>query len=197
MSESFVSIFRQMAEPPARGKYLSRLFGVFSEEIVRIWTEDPRSTYENLGRPTIKRGSQRTGSTVDFTLRHKQTGHSYAAELKCEIEYQNYRYLVLSDPEQLDHHKKEAFTEFLDLAARSQDQHVFVKGQEIKVDGAILIWGAVTPEGRSKTIKAKGFFDILSLAEMIDDLKAWNNESYQQLVAMRRAWANELFDSLI
>lgn len=104
MDQHFLSIFRQVDAPIARGKYLSRVFGIFSEEIVRQWASDPRCPYENLGRPTLRKRGDRVGSTLDFTLRHKSTGKSYVTELKCEIEYQNYKYLVLSDIKQLNHH---------------------------------------------------------------------------------------------
>lgn len=97
MHEYFLSIFRQADAPVARGKYLSRVFGIFSEEIVRMWARDHRCPYEDLGRPTLRKHGEKSGSTLDFTLRHKATGMSYVAELKCEIEYQNYKYLVLSD----------------------------------------------------------------------------------------------------
>ncbi len=197
MSNHFPSIFQKNDAPTARGKYLSRVFGIFSEEIVRLWASDPRSPYEGLGRPTIRKLGERAGSTLDFTLRHKITDKVYVAEMKCEIEYQKYRYLVLTDAKQLDHHSKPAFFAFLDAARRSQDQQTFVNGQEIQTHGAILIWGATTPDGRQAVIDAKGFFDILTVADMVGDLTLWSSEPYRQLVEQRRAWANEMFDGLL
>jgi hypothetical protein len=52
---------------------------------------------------------QASGSTLDFTFRNRETGLLYPAELKCEIEYQEYKYLVLAETGQLDHYTKPAF----------------------------------------------------------------------------------------
>jgi hypothetical protein len=197
MDTYFHSIFRQPDVPEARGKYLSRVFGIFSEEIVRQWANDPRSPYEDLGRPTLRKHNEKSGSTLDFTLRHKSTGKSYVAELKCEIEYQNFKYLVLSDVKQLDHHNKAAFFALLDAAAKHPRQQTFVNRKELEIDGAILIWGAATPEGRRMVIDTKGFFAVLTMSDIISDLRSWGNVPYQRLMEQRRTWTNEMFDALL
>ncbi len=176
---------------------MSRVFGIFSEEIVRLWANDPRSPYEDIGRPTLRKLGESTGSTLDFTLRHKKTGTSYVTELKCEIEYENYKYFVLTDVKQLDHHRKGAFKALLEVAAKTPSHRVFVNKKEIAVDGAILIWGAATPEGRRAVIDAKGFFDVLSIEEIISDLITWNHAGYLALMEQRRSWTNAMFDGLI
>lgn len=196
MSEHFISIFKQLEAPTARGKYLSRVFGIFSEEIVRIWASDPRAPYEDLGRPTLRMLGEKVGSTLDFTLRSRSTGKTYVAELKCEIEYQDYRYLVLTDPGQLKHHSKAAFAALLAAAERHADQRAYVGRSEIQIDGAILIWGATTTDGRAAVVSAKRFFDVLTLAEIISDLRSWNSEPYRALLDLRRSWSNELYESL-
>ena len=196
MTEQFTTIFKQLDAPSARGKYLSRVFGIFSEEIVRIWAGDPRAPYEDLGRPTLRALGAKAGSTLDFTLRSKATGKVYVAELKCEIEYQDYRYLVLAGPKQLDHHNKAAFAALLAVAAKDQDQRAYVGKKEVAIDGAILIWGAATSAGRVAVIGEKGFFEVLTLAEIIADLKHWQSEPYRVLLEHRRAWSSELYDAL-
>ena len=197
MTERFTSTFRQIGTPAARGKYLSRVFGIFSEEIVRIWCADPRAPYEDIGRPTLRSLGEKAGSTLDFALRSRATGKLYVAELKCEIEYQNYKYLVLTDPRQLDHHSKPAFAALLAAAGRHSTQRAYVDRKEIPIDGAVLVWGAATPEGRASVIKEKGFFEVLTIAEVIGDLQSWRSESYRALLAERRAWSNELYEALL
>jgi hypothetical protein len=197
MDSHFASIFQKIGAPTARGKYLSRVFGIFSEEIVRAWASHPQSPYEDLGRPTIRRRNERAGSTLDFTLRHKHTGKTYVAEMKCEIEYQNFKYLVLSSTKQLDHHNKAAFVALLDAAARNADQQVFVNGRELPIDGAILIWGSATPDGRLSVMQAKGFSEVLTIAEIIEDLGLWQCANFRQLVEQRQAWTNEMFDAFV
>src|SRR5439155_19469328 len=124
------------------------------------------------------------------TLRSRSTGRTYVSELKCEIEYQDYKYLVLTDSKQLDHHNKPAFAALLAAAAKQADQRAYVGRKQIAIDGAILIWGATTPEGRAAVVSERGFFEILTLAEIIADLRAWNSEPYRVLLEQRRSWSN-------
>src|SRR5262249_45358630 len=103
----------------ARDEFLSRLFGIFSEEVVRHWCADERSPFENLGRPTIWPSGAARGHTLDFTFRAREGSHAagtYVGELKCELEFEGYRYLRLTSPDQLAHHGSAAFLAFLQVA---------------------------------------------------------------------------------
>ncbi len=197
MTEHFLSIFKQIEAPTARGKYLSRVFGIFSEELVRLWASDPRAPYEDLGRPTLRKLGEKKGSTLDFTLRSRATGKVYVAELKCEVEYRGYQYLELADPKQLEHHSKAAFVALLAAAANPSDQRAYVDKRETTIDGAILIWGAATPAGRVSVMEAKRFSEVLTLAEIIADLRAWGSKPYREFLEWRRAWSIELYDGLL
>ena len=197
MSEHFISIFQQASAPEVRAKYLSRVFGIFSEEIVKIWANDSRAPYQDIGRPTLKKLGGAKGSTLDFTFRHKSSNKLFVVELKCEIEYQNYKYLVLTSLKQLEHHKKDAFLALLDAAIKMPNQQVFVNKKEVQIDGAILIWGAASSEGCKAVMDAKGFFDILTVDKIINDLKEWSSEPYHKLLEHRRLWINEMFDALL
>jgi hypothetical protein len=197
MNDQFVTIFRQRDVDPARGKFLSRVFGIFSEEIVRIWANDIRSPYSDLGRPTLRQDIREKGHTLDFTLQDKQSGKTFVTELKCEIEYQNYRYLELTGVQQLEHHKKDAFTALLSIAKGLSNYKTYVQAEELTVDGAILIWGVATPEGRQDVIQKCGFADLLTIAEMVSDLSEWKNEEYQAMIRSREQWSSELFNGLL
>jgi hypothetical protein len=196
LTEQFTRIFTQSEAQSARGKYLSRVFGIFSEEIVRIWAGDSRAPFEDLGRPTLRRPGEKFGSTLDFTLQSRATRKVYATELKCEIEYQNYRYLALADSKQLNHHSKAAFGALLAAASRDPAQRAYIRKREVAIDGAILIWGAATPQGRAAVKREKGFFEILTLAEILADLRLWQSEPYRVLLDQRRNWSDELFVAL-
>ena len=69
-----------------RDKFLSRVFGIFSEKIVEIWCKSPKGKYKNLGRPTIKINKDGKGKTLDFALQHKKTGSVYVTEMKCLLQ---------------------------------------------------------------------------------------------------------------
>jgi len=180
-----------------RSKYLSRLFGIFSEKIVAHWANDERAPYENLGRPTLKTSEDTRGHTLDFTFRCRSSGRSYAAEMKCEIEYQNFKYFVLERTQQLDHHRKPAFVAFLRSARYPDKYAVRIKGNEVKIDGAILVWGAVSSTAKTEVMSDKGFHDVLSIEEICQDLVEWRNPEYLEMVEQYRAWSNRLFDGLI
>jgi len=198
MNQRLRNIFNSTGQADReRAKFLSRVLGIFSEQIVSAWTRDERSPYENCGRPTIKTGEGDRGYTLDFTLRERATGKVYVGEMKCEIEFQNFKFFVLEDASQLDHHKKPAFEAFLRAARPTGDQTVFVKKNSIDTHGAILIWGAVTPEGRDGAIKAKGFHDVLSVEEICADMASWNCARYAALIEQRQTWCNELFTGLL
>jgi hypothetical protein len=49
---SFEDFFH--SESPARDKFLSRLFGLFSEDVVRHWCGCPEAPYGDLGRPFLR-----------------------------------------------------------------------------------------------------------------------------------------------
>ncbi|TPJ82805.1 hypothetical protein [Mesorhizobium sp. B2-6-2] len=198
MSERLRNIFRLRSPADSeRAKFLSRAFGIFSEQIVSIWSGDERSPYENLGRPTIKTAEGDRGYTLDFALRERASGRVYVSEMKCEIEFQNFKFFVLERASQLEHHKKPAFEAFLGAARPTVHQTTFLKGKSIDTDGAILIWGAVAPEGRDEAIKTKGFHDVLSVEQICADLASWKCVRYAELIGRRQKWCNELFAGLL
>lgn len=196
MSEQFQAIFKQGGTNPARSKLLSRVFGIFSEEIVRIWARDERSPYDCMGRPTIKSKDGGKRYTLDFALRSRATGHLYVTEMKCEIEYQNFRYFVLEGTEQLTHHNKPAFKEFLDSAKCVPSQAITVDGKPVETHGAILIWGATTARGKLAVMESTGIHDVLSVADICHDLATWGNAEYYDLLTTRSMWCAELFSGL-
>lgn len=179
--------------PPERGSYLSRVFGIFSEEIVRIWAADPRSPYKMWEhRPTLYDNEKRY--TLDFLF--VKDGHHFVSEMKCEVQYQNYRYWRLNHVSQLDHHKKKkAFELFLRLSKDSSAVPVKA-GQPLQIEGTVLVWGAATVEGIRAIKDHYGIRDILTIEKCISDLVTWENERYFKLLGDREDWASALFRKL-
>ncbi len=191
---SFVGFFR--SPDPARDKFLSRFFALFSESVVRTWCAVPQAPYEDLGRPTLCKPGSTRGHTIDFTLRDRSSGRCYVVELKCELEYDGYRYLTLTAADQLNHHTSPAFAKFLTAARHPSVVDVRVRGTSQQIHGAVLIWGAMTAEGRQATMETHGFADVLSVEQMLADLHTWQPESWLALVNRYRGWTDELFDFL-
>ena len=184
-------------ENPKRDKYLSRVFGIFSEEIASLWIGSYCSPYINRGRPTLSRiGAGAKSYTMDFTLQEKAGKKIYIAEMKCELEYDNYRYLELVEYKQLDHHKGEAFSILIDFASNPQKYKVTVSGKDIQPHGSILIWGAVTDKGRNDVLQNTNLREVLSLETMINDLLQDNGIDYKELLNRYAEWTVYLFEKL-
>lgn len=199
MEKLLQNIFRKEAKNSGtRAKFLSRMLGIFSEEIVSIWARDERATYRNLGRPTLRDTSGERGHTLDFALQCRETNRLFVAEMKCEIEYQNFRYFVLENRAQLSHHeKKPAFQKFLRCATPSDNQPlVYIAGETHDIDGAILVWGAVTDHGRKDVCTQAGISDVLSLEDICADLASWESQEFFDLLGSRLAWCAELVHGL-
>ena len=193
--DAFRAIFQQDSAPAARGKFLSRVFGIFSESIVQIWSEDERAPFRNLGRPTLVATSQGKMPTLDFLFECRRTGRRFIVEQKCEIEYNGFRYFTLTNPDQLKHPIKPAFVAFL-AAANGSAPGVHdwkVGSQRVTVDGAILIWGSVASEGRTAVMETTGLHDVIGLDQIIAECAEWKPEAYCRLVSDRRRWCEELF----
>ena len=83
-----------------------------------------------------------------------------------------YRYLRLVEPSQVARHAaKRAFAWLLDVARDPASHVVQVQGRPVEVAGAMLVWGAITAEGRTAAMDAFGFADVLSPEAMLDDLR--------------------------
>lgn len=181
----------------ARDNYLSRLFGIFSEDVVRIWSRDPRAPYEDVGRPTLRSATEPGFATLDFALRSRADGRVYVAEQKAELAFEGYRYLRLTSAGQIEHHAKtRAFAWFLDVARDPASHSVQVGGRPVDVAGAILVWGAVNGDGRRAAMSTYGFADVLSLEGILADLRAWDVPAWRTTVERYRRWSTELFDAL-
>jgi hypothetical protein len=179
----------------SRDKFLSRLFGIFSEDVVRHWCRHSTAPYEDLGRPSL-RPEPNVRYTLDFLLRDRKSGAIYVAEQKCELEFDGCKYLRLKDPAQLDHHKKDAFKAFLQVAADPSAMKVTVGKEVMAISGGVLIWGATTPDGIQAVTSKYGIVAVLSIEEMIHDLCTWADKDWLEYIAARQNWANQLFDHL-
>lgn len=194
MPSAFENLFRSPV--PARDKLLARLFGIFNEDVVRIWSRCAGAPYEDLGRPTLRRKGSDAWATLDFLLAARDSSRVFVAEMKCELEYENYKYLTLTDPSQLQHHRKPAFDLFLQAAADPSRVDVKTSKGPALVHGAVLVWGDATAKGRDTTIARYGFADVLTLSAMVQDLNRWHPPEWDAFIIARRRWTTDLFDGL-
>jgi hypothetical protein len=127
---SMEGLFR--TDEPGRGAYLSRMFAFFSEEVVRHWSACDQAPYRDLGQPVIwDADGKRYRTTLDFTLERRGDGARFVSEMKCEIQFEGYRYLTLTGPTEIEHHAAgAAFQKFLRLAQDSNALRVTTGGRE-------------------------------------------------------------------
>ncbi len=190
---SFEALFHSDHAP--QDNFRSRLFGMFSEEIVRCWAATERAPYRDLGRPTL--WAPPKFATLDFTLQSRADGRCYVAEQKVELAFEDYRYLRLEAASQVQHHAGgRAFQWFLETARSPAGRLVKVGARPTDVAGAILVWGAVEPEGRADAMQTYGFADVLAIEDMLRDLRHGNDSAWRARVAEIRGWADGLFDGL-
>lgn len=181
---------------PARDNFRARLFAIFSEEIVRVWGAHPKAPYRDIGRPTLWQGD--SFATLDFTLERRSDGLRFVAEQKAELSWAAYSQLRLVAAEQVARHTgKRAFDWFLDAARDPTLRAVKVAGRVTEVAGAILVWGAVEPEGRQAAMDHFGVADVLSLETMLADLAGRRDDGWAARVAELRAWSDGLLDGLL
>jgi hypothetical protein len=188
-----------------RGRFISRIFGIFSEEIVHCWCKNPNSKYNCAnGRPTIYEKDKHY--TLDFTFIDK-CEQVYIVEMKSEIQYQNYKFLTLRNDPTFNffknHIKKRAFQLFLNPG----DRPIKIKGKELEnIAGSILVWGRIEEKFNLEIFnhKMKKYIhnyrplsDVLSVENMINDLLSWEDENYKSLVEQYKNWSNELYDKLL
>lgn len=180
----------------ARDNFRSRLFAMVSEEIVRAWGSNDQAPYRDVGRPTLWRGSKYF--TLDFTLERRGDGKLFAAEQKAELAWASYSQLRLVSAEQVASHiGKPAFDWFLDLARSPDSSIAKLRARPVGIDGAILVWGAITEEGRNDAMSKFGFADVLSLEAMLADLRVWRDPSWHARIGELREWTNGLLDELL
>jgi len=191
---TFEELFR--STDTARDNYLSRLFGMFSEDIVRFWSAHEEAPYRYLGRPTLWADGQ--FATLDFALQSRSDQRIYVAEQKAELAFEGYRYLRLTDAQQVAHHAHmRAFAWLLDAARDPGARVAKVAAKPISVAGAILVWGAVTAGGCAAVKATYGFADVLSLEDMLADLRTWGDEAWRARLATLESWSNDLFRALL
>lgn len=176
-----------------RGAYLSRLFAFFSEEIVRHWADCEAAPYRDLGRPVVW-GDDGKYHVLDFTFQRRSDGARFIAEMKCEVEFDGYKYLILTGPDQVAHHQgSAAFTKFLRLAREPKAHPVTIGGKPADIDGSILVWGVVSSDGRQAAKDHYGVADVLGVEDLLKDLGRWQPSRWADWVATRRRWTDDLF----
>jgi len=191
---------------PAMNNFLARIIGIIGEDITKFWLSNVNCEYINCGRPTIYWGENQR-ATLDFLIRKKESDHSdfYLVEQKNFFAYQNGNLRTIDDvPEFYNTYDKwsksktkssPAWKIFNEL--NSHAYRIKVKGLDevFKINGTILIWGAVNELASLKFKEKYGFHDVIGLVSMVEDLISWKDQDFEKFVLDRERWTRELFNS--
>ena len=161
--------------------------------------QQPQAEFEDLGRPTLKKRGESKSLTLDFTLRSRKNGGIFIGEMKCELEFQSYKFLTLTSAEQLIHHNKVAFQWFLSFAKNPALFSVRCGRELVVPSGAILVWGCLTEDGRRAVLQEtdpRKISELLSVDRMVADQQEWKGEEYEKFISLREKWCAELFSAL-
>lgn len=185
-----------------KASFLSRVFGIFREEIVKYWVDNDQCEYEDLGRPTIIKKSDGGKVTLDYTFKKGET--VFIVEQKNFYGYSNGRLAEISTSETFI----EAFEQWSKSKAKQtlawdyflnfdpNNYIVQVNKQETLVDGRILIWADYTNEGKQMLMEKLNLKDIISVNEILNDLRKWGDKKYLEFITSREKWVMELFNGL-
>ena len=178
-----------------RDKFLSRMFAIFSEDIVRAWCANKHSPFTDLGRPTVY-DSDGKYYTLDFLLKDCN-GNIFLTEMKCEIEYQKYSFLTLSHEGQLSRHrKKRAFQLLLEIASNPSMFQIKCNKKLVNVAGSALVWGRVSINDEQAFLNIYSLSHIISVESAIEDLVYWRDQTYYELIGKHELWCEQLFAGL-
>ena len=192
----FISEVKPYKGKSRKDKFLSRIFGIFNEEIIRIWCENKKSPFTNIGRPTIY-DSNGKYFTLDFLLKDTEN-RLFVTEMKCEIEYQKYKYLTLNESKQLRHHcSKRAFELFLELSHTPKKYDVKCNNKNQNIAGTALVWGRTSTSGEVKIKQKFKINHVISTEKVVADLIEWEDEEFKIFINSYKGWANQLFDGLL
>lgn len=182
-----------------RRNFVARLFGLFSEEAVRCWGGDDRCRYEYIGRPTLWSPDRTRHHTLDFVFRDRRSDERFVVEMKCWTAFEGGKFRRLGSPDLIADMAKisgSAFEVFLDFAQDHGRYDVEVQAKPTPVNGAVLVWAAVEPDGRTAAMSRFGFRDVVAIEDVIRDLTTWRTPAWSGYIDRLRAYTGNLFEYL-
>ena len=191
-------------ENSTKTNFLSRILGVFSENIVDFWLENEKCPYRSLGRPSLYSVDNKKLATLDFTFQNKSDNKNYIVEQKCFFGFKNGKLCSMSTYEifikefekwsTAKANSTPAWKYFSNFSKERYD--VKVKTKKIETEGTILLWASCEKEGAEKFQEELGISKIIGVDSIISDLKQWEDNNYSKFIDTRKNWIIELLDNL-
>jgi hypothetical protein len=193
--------------------FISRFFGIFAEEIVKIWAENGKNEYNNLGKPSRYdkgndycfkvnnlsnsecNGYKYSHITYDFLF--EKDNEYFIVEQKNELSYEKFKNMILNNQDMInDKMKKKSFKKFIEIPNNSIK---FIYNNDTKyIKGKILIWGSITDDSEIlENIKNEyGIYEIISLEKIIEDLIEWKDKSFIDFLKNKKQLVIDFIDFL-
>ena len=191
---------KHIEDCPTGPHILSRVFAIFSEDIMRLYFNGVNSKYSDLGRPSRKKG--RDGPVWDFTI--EDDGKLYVAEMNCEISLDGYKYACLDSEKWVKRQEDSNNFGVLMKIAKGEDRKpVRISSSTDKAlrdgfvpDGVVIIWGSVDSSTRQSLIaKYDKLHDVLSVEDAISKL-ILKEPGYLSLIDRMKHLIDEFYDRL-
>lgn len=196
----------------SRNNFIARFFGIIGEEISKIWLENEKSNFHNLGRPTIRwrdvDGKEKR-VTLDFLLKEKEGNENYyIVEQKNFFSYKNGKLRTFNDSPEFEKSfeswnkskvkSSNAWRVFRDFE-KHQVKSVMTSKKEIiplsKIKGSILIWSEIDLNESyflNKLKKESSIKKVIGLTTIIKELNQENNVKFIDLVKEKENWINDV-----
>lgn len=191
--------------------FLSRIFGVFSEEIVKIWCANDliNEGYKYIGKPHIKIKDKKRPLELDHLLYSEIKNEYYLVEQKSFHGYKNGKLASMEDTDiflksfktwsrgKSKNQKSKAWDIFINFVEHPME--VNCNGNSYHDIKTLLIWSKGTPEGKRKFIDNSGIgvSEVLFLIDLKNALIQCEDQQYKALIDKKKKWIDELFIDLL
>lgn len=186
-----------------QANFLSRIIGIFSEDVVRFWLENKKCKYNFLGRPQVWTENDSKKYSLDYLLQDKKTKKCYIAEQKCFFGFKDGKLKKISEAETFSivfdkwsNEKRNHTVAWARFIEFNNDSHVSIKNKKCDVSGKILVWASCDKKAKKDFQKKHNIFDVVSFEQVIRDLNKWEDRKYLGFLKDRKKWINQLFNSL-
>jgi hypothetical protein len=142
---------------------MARIFGLFAEDIVRLWTRlpDDLCPYRDIGRPSFYLGGSYAHLTYDFAFQKRDKNwpedEFWLGELKAWVDFEGGRHARLAQPE-----ADTCAGKIGDLICGKEAR---VNGVPKRCTGVVLVWPCADPIALNPPL-----MEVIELERVIRDL---------------------------
>jgi hypothetical protein len=200
---------RYSKENKAKVNFLSRFFGTFNQEILKLWCENENNKdFKYLKSEPSLYIDQNKKPRLDHLIEYK--GKNFIVEQKAFYGFQNGNLTKMDDAmdyikrfdqwslRKIKEQRSKAWVFFVELDFSEEKEYkVFIKEKAYQVHGKILVWSQATENGKIKFKEKLKLDHILLIEDMISDLAKWQDVTFKETLKLKQSWIDEIFSELL